>query len=163
MTEVAVRKGSLELLAELERSGGISEIGLHLTNPDLPYAQFESLCVLLGRMHEAVRFAIGDAIILGQELYGEEAFQALEALNLSEDARQEYVRVSSRVARSRRRAGLSWSHHRAVASLPPPEQKTWLKKAVDEQLSHHALRDALRNGEAPSPGFCRCCHRALDT
>lgn len=162
MTEVAVRKGSLELLAELERTGGISEIGLHLNNPDLPYTQFESLCVLLGRMHEAVRFAIGDAIILGQQLYGEEAFQALEALNLSEDARQEYVRVSARVARSRRRIGVSWSHHRAVASLEPAEQKHWLKKAADEGLSHHALRNALRNGAEPEPSACRCCHRPFD-
>jgi hypothetical protein len=140
----------------------LSAIGLRLTDPDLPYSEFEHLCFMLGGIHGAVRFAIGDAIRLGEELYGEEAHQAFELLNLSEAGRQEYVRVSSRVPRTRRRKDLSWSHHRAVAALDPVEQKSWLKRAADEQLSHHQLRDELRNGAAPnSVKTCRCCHRPL--
>lgn len=140
----------------------LSEIGLRLTDPDLPYERFTELCYMLGRFHEAVRFAIGDAILYGEELYGEEAHQAIEEMNLSEDARQEYVRVAVRVPRSRRRKGLSWSHHRAVAALPPPEQTQWLRRAVDEGLSHHALRDELRNGSEPKAvNVCRCCGRGL--
>ena len=163
MSEVAVQEpGSLELLAQLERSGGISTIGLHLSNPDLPYSQYEALCHMLGVLHESVKFAIGDAILLGEQLYGEEAFQAIESMNLSEETRRECLRVSARVARSRRRTDLSWSHHRAVAALPAQDQKQWLRRCADEHLSHHALRDALRNGETPEPGVCRCCHRPLD-
>ncbi len=154
--------GSLALLAELEKAGAISEVGLSLARPDLPYKQFETLCALLGRMHEAVRFAIGDAIILGEQLYKEKAYQAFELLNLSEKGRLEYVRVSEKVPRSIRVPGLSWSHHRAVAPLPPPEQKIWLRKAVDERMSHHMLREALRDGAPPPPNVCRCCHRPLD-
>lgn len=153
---------SLALIAELEAAGGISEIGLHLSRPDLPYAQFEALCHMLGRMHEAVRFAIGDAIILGEQLYKEQAYQAIESIGLSEKGRLEYVRVSEKVPRSSRRKDLSWSHHRAVAALPPAEQKKWLKEASDRALSHHELRDALRTGEAPAANVCRCCHRPLD-
>lgn len=154
---------SLALLAELEQAGAISVTGLYLSDPDLPFVQFEALCVLLGRMHEAVRFAIGDAIILGEQLYKEEAYQAVEAMGLSEDARREYVRVAERVPRSTRRKNLSWSHHRAVAALPPPEQKTWLRRASDDHLSHAELREALREGApAREAGVCRCCHRALD-
>ena len=153
-------QGALALLAELEKAGAISIVGLHLAEPDLPYAKFEALCVLLGKMHEAVRFAIGDAIMLGEQLYGEKAYQAFEGLGLSEDGRREYLRVSQRVPRSLRRKDLSWSHHRAVASLDVPEQRLWLKKASDEQLSHHALRDALREGAPPKPAACRCCGRA---
>jgi hypothetical protein len=156
-------EGGLALLAELERAGAISAVGLHLTDPNLPYSQFEALCTLLGRMHEAVRFAIGDAIILGEKLYGEKAYQAFESLNISEKGRWEYMRVSLRVPRSSRRAGLSWSHHRAVASLPPPEQKKWLKAAHDQGLSHASLRDALRPvaAESEPPEVCRCCQRPL--
>lgn len=140
----------------------LSSIGLKLTNPDLPLEDFSQLCWMLGRFHEAVRFAIGDAILIGEKLYGEEAFQAFEELHLSEDGRREYLRVSERVPRSRRRKDLSWSHHRAVAALEPGEQKEWLRKASDEGLSHHALRDELRNG-APArvESRCRCCGRAL--
>jgi hypothetical protein len=113
-------------------------------------------------MHEAVRFAIGDAILLGEQLYGDECHQAIEAMNLSEDARQEYVRVAQRVPRSRRRKDLSWSHHRAIAALPPAEQKEWLKRCSEEHLSHHQLRDELRNGSEPiQASACRCCGRPL--
>lgn len=153
---------SLALLAELEEAGAISEIGLHLARPDLPYSQYEALCTLLGRMHEAVRFAIGDAIILGEQLYKEQAYQAIESIGLSEKGRLEYVRVAEKVPRSIRRKDLSWSHHRAVASLPAPEQKQWLRRASSERLSHHELREALRDGAPPAPGVCRCCKRPLE-
>ena len=140
----------------------LTAIGLKLTDPDLPYERFEELCFMLGSIHGAVRFAIGDAIRYGETLYGERAYQALELLNLSEDGRKEYVRVSERVAPSRRRKDLSWSHHRAVAALPPPDQKTWLKRAASEGLSHHQLRDELRNGAEPKAStVCRCCGARL--
>lgn len=152
-----------------ERNGGwdLSSIGLKLRDPHLPYEDFEQLCWMLGRFHEAVRFAIGDALLVGPELYGEECEQAYEAMQLSEDARLEYARVSRRIPYSRRRKGLSWSHHRAVASLDPPEQKEWLRRAADEGMSHHQLRDALREGGDPSPAatqvapLCECCGRPL--
>lgn len=125
---------------------------------------------MLGGIHGAVRFAIGDAIRLGEELYGAEAHQAFELLNLSEDGRQEYVRVSDRVPRSIRRKELSWSHHRAVAGLTRRDeegnkvadhkaQKQWLKRAAEEQMSHQQLRDEMRNGAEPKAQACRCCGR----
>ena len=162
-SELAVQQRSLALLADLEEAGAISVIGLHLADPDLPYERYEALCVLLGKMHEAVRFAIGDAILLGEKLYQEGCYQAVEAMGLSEDARREYVRVAEKVPRSVRRKDLSWSHHRAVAALPIPEQRQWLTKASTERLSHHALRDALRDGDAKHvPEMCRCCGKRLD-
>ena len=150
-------------LPALTEDWTLSEIGLKVHDPELPYERFQDLCYMLGRFHEAVRFAIGDAIIQGEVLYGESAFQAIEEMGLSEEARSEYVRVAQRVAPSRRRKGLSWSHHRAVAALSPPEQKEWLKRAREEGLSHHALRDELRNGAPPKEvSTCRCCGRSLN-
>jgi len=140
----------------------LSVIGLRLKDPSLSLERFTELCWLLGQMHEAVRFAIGDAIIQGEALYGEESYQAFEEMNISEEARREYVRVASRVPRSRRRKAVSWSHHRAVAALPPAEQKEMLRRAEDEHLSHHAFRDVLRNGAEPRQATtCRCCGRRL--
>jgi len=121
----------LELVRDLEEAGALSAIGLHLSDPDLPYERFEDLCVFLGKVHEMVRFAIGDAILLAEKLYGEKGYQAIELIGLSENARLEYVRVAQRVPRSTRRKDLSWSHHRAVAALPPKEQKTWLREASE--------------------------------
>jgi len=154
---------SLALLAELESAGAISVTGLHLSDPNLSYDRYEALCVLLGRMHEAVRFAIGDAIIMGEKLYREMAYQAIEEMGISEEARREYVRVAQQVPRSIRRPDLSWSHHRAVATMEPPDQKEWLKRAADNRMSHHTLREAIREGAPPpEPTMCRCCHRPLD-
>jgi hypothetical protein len=110
-------------------------------------------------MHEAVRFAIGDAIIMGESLYHEQAYQAVELMGLSVTARQEYVRVAQRVPRSVRRPELSWSHHRAVATLPIPEQRRRLKEAVERDLSHHELRAELR--DEPAEKICHCCGRSL--
>jgi hypothetical protein len=161
-------------LADLEAAGALSVTGLRLSDPNLPYDQFEALCVLLGKMHEAVRFAIGDAIILGEHLYRERAYQAIESIGLSEKGRLEYVRVAQQVPRSVRRKDLSWSHHRAVASFQRktedgrsvpdiPEQRKWLKAASEQGMSHADLRDAIRAGAPPEPtNTCRCCHRPLD-
>lgn len=153
----------LALLSELEKAGGISVTGLSINRPDLPYEQFEALCILLGKMHEAVRFAIGDAIREGERLYGEKAHQAIALIGVSERGLLEYVRVAEKVPRSIRRDDVSWSHHRAVAPLPPKEQKQWLRRAAEEGMSHHTLREALRNGAEPAEAaVCRCCHRPLD-
>ena len=151
-------------------NGNLTTTGLRLS-ADTTYEEFSTICYVLGQLHEAVRFAIGDAINDGPEILGDEAYQALELLNLSEDARWEYSRVARKVPRSIRHKTLSWSHHRAVASLPYPEQRLWLARARDEQLSHHALRDALRSGDGPTgstaalppvPGHtCECCGRSL--
>lgn len=160
---VPAERSTAALIGDLVADGAISEIGLHLADPNLSFDRFEALCYWLGRVHEMVRFAIGDTIRLGEKLYGERCYQALEALNLSEKGRLEYVRVSEKVPRSVRRADLSWSHHRAVASLEPPEQKRWLKRAAEGGLSHAALREELRAGApAAEAGVCRCCHRPLD-
>jgi hypothetical protein len=163
-TSTAGAGKALALISELESAGGLSTIGLHLADPNLPYEQYAALCVMLGKMHEAVRFAIGDAIILGEQLYKERAYQAIEMMNVSENARLEYVRVSSNVPRSTRRKDLSWSHHRAVAALPPAEQKIWLRRASDEHMSHATLREELRNGADPAPAqrkTCECCGKPL--
>ena len=146
----------------VQQDWNLSALGLKFLNPDLPYERFEEVCAMLGGAHAAIKFAIGDAILAGEMLYGEKAYQALELLNISEESRRECVRVSARIPQSRRRKGVSWSHHRAVAALEPAKRDEWLRRAAAERLSHHALRDELRNGAAPAAvTTCRCCHRPL--
>jgi hypothetical protein len=163
MTQVApLEPGGGELLLQLERCGALSPVGLKLTDPNLPIDTAEAIGLLLGRMHMSLRFAIGDWLLFIENVYPEEWSQLAEVLQLSEECRRDYMRVSQRVPRSTRRPKLDWSHHRAVASLPPSEQKEWLKRAETDRLSHHALREALRNGQPPKAAeTCRCCGRAL--
>jgi len=155
-------RGSLELLGDLERTGAISTIGLHIADPNLSYERAEAIGSLLGTMYESVRFAIGDWLLLCEKLFPERFSQIAEALPLSEGGRLEFMRVSGRVPRSTRRKGLSWSHHRAVAALAPPEQKAWLRKAATEGMSHAALRDALRPvADDSEREVCPTCGRVL--
>ncbi len=160
-TELTAGQG-FDLLSELEKAGALTSVGLRLTDPDLTYDTYAAIGLLLGEIRKSVQWAIGDYIILGEQLFKEQAYQAISDLDVSENGLREYVRVAERVPRSVRRPELSWSHHRAVAALEPPAQKTWLAKASDERLSHHALRDALRNGAEPAAAsVCRCCGHPL--
>jgi len=164
MHPAPLEPGAVELLVQLEQAGALTPTGLTLTDPDMPIGQAEAIGMLLGRMHMSVRFAIGDWLLFIENVYPAEWSQLAEVLNMSERTRGDYMRVSQQVPRSRRRPKLDWSQHRAVAALPPVEQKEWLKKAEDERLSHHALRDALRNGKPDVvPTNCRCCGRPYDT
>ena len=153
--------GAYALLQQLETAGALTPTGLTLTDPNLPIGQAEAVGTLLGAMHKSVQFAIGDWLIFIEQVYPDEWSQMSELLGLSEDKRREYRRVSARVPKSVRRANVDWSQHRAVATLPPPEQKKWLVKVEEERMSHHALRDELRNGSKPIvQTSCRCCGRA---
>lgn len=169
MTELA---RPTALLDQLAQNGALSTTGLRLTDPNLTYEQLEAVGGLLGRMHQSLRFAIGDWLLLMENRFPEQFSQAVEVLQISPEGMQEYLRVSLKVPRSIRSEKLSWSHHRAVASLSKVNedgkidsdvnaQKHWLERAETENLSHHQLRDALRTEEPPDPGVCRCCHRPL--
>lgn len=151
-----------DLLRQLEQAGVLTPTGLTLTDPHLPISTVEAIGSLLGRMHMSVKFAVGDWLLFIEAVYPSEWSQMSEVLGMSERTRGDYMRVAQQVPRKNRRPSVQWSHHRAVAALPPPEQKQWLDKVEKEGLSHQALRDALREGEPPdSPSVCRCCHRPL--
>ena len=160
------------LLDDLARNGALRTTGLYLADPNLTYTQLEAVGGLLGRMHQSLRFAIGDYLLLLENMYPEKFSQGAEVLGISEEGLREYLRVSEKVPRSIRREKLSWSHHRAVAALSKVNkdgkiesdvrsQREWLERAETERLSHHQLRAALRTDEPTDPGVCRCCHRPL--
>lgn len=152
-----------DLLRQLETAGALTPTGLTLTDPNMPRKDAENIGCLLGRMHMSVRFAIGDWLLFIEAVYPQEWSQMAEVLEMEYRTVRDYMRVSQRVPKSVRRPKLDWSQHRAVAALPPPEQKQWLKKAEAEQMSHHALRDALRNGTPEVvQTHCRCCGRSFN-
>ncbi len=149
----------------------LSGVEVAIRDPALSYEDFVEICARLGTMHRTIKeaeweikFAIGDAINAGEQTFGQRSYQAFEEFGMSEEVMGDCARVSQRVPRSIRRVkdGLSWSHHRAVAALPPPEQKEWLKRASDESMSHHDMRAALRNGQIPQAReACPSCGRPL--
>jgi hypothetical protein len=142
------------LLDELTANGG-------LTDPNVTYDQLEAVGVMLADIRKKVQFAMGDWLLVVEARFPEQFSQATELLELSEKGLQEYIRVAEKVPRSVRRKELSWSHHRAVAALEPPEQQEWLEKAVTLGLSHHELRQQLKPAELEPVRVCGECGRAL--
>jgi hypothetical protein len=68
------------------------------------------------------------------------------------------VYVASHFEFSRRREGLSWSHHAELAALEPEDQERWLDHSEQERLSVRDLREELatvqpsgrKRGRSPS-------------
>lgn len=100
-----------------------------------------ALCRSLGAMARGHQWWIGDALVYGEQAYGEEFAQGEAELGLEPRTAANYRWVASRVERSRRREDLSWSHHAEVARLGPDAQRDALSKAVAEGWGVRELRD----------------------
>lgn len=142
MSEVAINNQGLQLLAELERTGAITDTSLVLP-PDLTYDQYDALACMFGQIHRQTAFLLGDLLNYGEKVYGHTYAQASASTGLAEQTLMNYASVCSRIPRSRRRKQLAFSVHAEVASLPPREQEVWLTKAVDEGWTRSILREEL--------------------
>lgn len=107
---------------------------------------YEDWTVVLGRLvqvHDASNFWIGDALIHGERVFGEEYADGASKCGLSEDRLQALYYVAERVLPETRVRELSWSFHREVAKLPRPDQATWLTNCRQHAWSLQDLRDHL--------------------
>lgn len=166
-TDLAQRQ--IELFAPLEEAahlpaGSLSLVGLDLTNPEMPRAEWEDLGRKLGHLHRWTAWALGDWLNFGEALYGEEAYDSTEGAvsdrydvagrvtGLAASTLMNYASVCTRIARSRRRVELPFTVHEAVAALEPEEQNEWLQKAVDEGWNREDLRSAIREAKGLGGG-----------
>ena len=110
------------------------------------FEQFEAIGRMLGKLHSATKFWIADWLTFGEGAMGDRYAQAAEALGLSERTMQDYHWVSQHVPRSRRRADLTFSHHRAVArrSIDPAQQEQLLELASRRDLSVRELDEEVK-------------------
>ena len=161
-----------ELLDQLASNGVLKDTGLYLHKTDLTYDQYEAVGAMLAKMRSSLQFAIGDWLLLGEAQFPEKFSQAVEVLKMSPEGVRDYIRVARQVPRSVRSPKVEWSLHRPLASLKVVDaktgevhpdikaQKAWLKRIEEEGLSHHQIREEMRNGAPPdSPNMCRCCKR----
>lgn len=83
------------------------------------------------RQGEAFVWCIGDWIVYGENHYRRGQYaEALALVEVKYQALKNYAWVARRVERSTRVDALSWSHHRAVASLETPQQRELLDAAA---------------------------------
>ncbi|MGH2954666.1 MAG: LmbU family transcriptional regulator, partial [Thermoanaerobaculia bacterium] len=129
---------------------GVTETALELPD-DLSFEDWQRMGETLGRIGRACQWWIGDWLNFGERAYGEKYTQAIEATGYDYDTLNGFRWVAQEVESVRRRTNLSWSHHREVAALDPPDQEERLDRAEAEGWSVHELRKAVRTRSLAAP------------
>lgn len=122
------------------------EEGRLILRDGLPFERFEEIVQSLEYIQRNLNWYIGDALAYGERTYGEECYQAFsgfERMGFGIERLRQCGWVAERVLPSTRIPALSWSHHRAVAALPEPQQAEWLGRAVEEDMTVNELRECV--------------------
>lgn len=102
----------------------------------------------LGTIGRGTGWWIGDWLNYGNMAYGQRYARAARITGYDSQTLMNMTYVASRFEASRRREGLSWSHHAEVAALAPEEQDEWLARAEKDRLSVRDLRAEVRRQRA---------------
>jgi hypothetical protein len=134
----------------LEEAGAVvTETSLRLSDPTaLTWEHFERLGQFLGTLGQAYCWWVGDLLVYGEEIFGEEFAQIEATLPHSEHTLQNYRWVASRIPRTRRRTSLGFGVHEAVAALEPKERDHWLDLAEQHGWKRQDMRNARRAAKA---------------
>jgi hypothetical protein len=111
---------------------------------DLPVGDWIEQGRWLGAVGRASGWWIGDWIRYGNGRYGEKYGEAARLTGYDPQSLMNMAYVAGRYEPSRRREGLSFSHHAELAALSAADQELWLDRIEAGQLSVRALRFELR-------------------
>lgn len=111
---------------------------------DTPLEVWAPLVVRLEVQRKRLEFCLADAIIFGEQAYGDIYAQWVQETGLNKRTLQNIARIGRTIEPARRRASLSFAHHEAVASLPAPDQESLLDAAERQGWTRYELRDAVR-------------------
>jgi hypothetical protein len=98
----------------------------------------------LGAISRCSQWWIGDWVRYGTTRWGDRYTLAARVTGYDNGSLRNMAWVASSFEPLRRRENLTWSHHAAVAMLPPDEQDDWLDRVAVEKLSVADLRLELR-------------------
>ncbi len=95
----------------------------------------------VSRRATKLQFALGDWLNYGEKHYGDDIWNYLDPKDYAYETIRNFMSVARSVAASRRRDGLSFSHHVAVAPLSPEMQNVLLFAAENEHLTVAAITE----------------------
>jgi hypothetical protein len=116
---------------------------------EVVYAKVERAAVYVSQVYDSSRWWIADLLVFGEAILGDRFHQLADSIGLAPATLLDYLRVGSKVPRSRRRDALRFSHHRLVAPLSPEAQTYWLDRAEREALSVRDLEEEIRKTNEP--------------
>lgn len=140
--------------------GSVSETALDLP-ADLTFEKWQQTGEALGRVARACQWWIGDWLNYGKRAYGEKYAQAMDATGYDYSTVSDWAWVSKAVEPSVRTEGLSWSHHKQIAALNPPDQDRWLTAAEANGWSKAQLRKQIKGTVSTEAECCPTCGRKL--
>ena len=149
--QLAMDGEAFGIIATLAEAGAITPVSLDMTDPEMPFEQYEMLGAYLGRMNRSCSWWVGDWLVFGEGAYGERFAQAVSATGLAEQTLLNRAYVSRNVAKSMRRPSLPFSVHREVAAMPPRQQKRWLDKAEKQNWTAAELKAQMRAKRTETP------------
>jgi len=132
---------------------------------DPTFEEWEECGQLLGHIQKRIHWWIGDWLNYGEGRWPDRYAQALDRWHFNYQTLRDDRWVAGKVDMSLRKDKLSFSHHKEVASLPPPEQKDWLERAEREDLTTRELREQIRQAkeeeiyQVKNPGHFPECWR----
>lgn len=118
------------------------ETGMIILSQDLSWDEWSELWARVQGLHRSAPYWVGDVLILAQDKFPDIWSQALDKHN--SESYSNAMRVCRKVPFARRRAELSFSHHREVAALPEDEQTSWLEQAVANDWKVRDLAEEIR-------------------
>ena len=119
----------------------IAPVGLIVPDKKVPFEVWDQAGDLISRADKAIQWAMGDWLIYGENRYGEDHAQALDETRFAERTLDNIASICRRVAPSRRREDLSFSHHVVVAPLAEKDQTYWLKKAAEQKPKRMSIAE----------------------
>lgn len=128
--------------------------------PGISWDEWVSLWRTAEGMHQSSNFYMGDALLAGQREFGERFAQVVDPKYIH--AQRGAMWVCSRIEPARRKASLSFSLHRELASLDPAEQDRWLDLAEAGQWTVKDLKEEIEaerarqhNGPPPDDAMAK--------
>lgn len=141
----------------LDSSAFVTRRGLVLPN-QMPFDKWLGVGGYLSDVYSSSAWCLGDWLVYGETAFSGRYQDAVKLTRLDYQTLRNHAWVARRFPMSRRRAGLSFTHHAEVAALSEPEQEFWLRKAEEYAWSAKRLRrevkDSLseRAADAGGPG-----------
>lgn len=152
------KQQALQPVSNLQTALAIQRCNLGKTSLTLPanltLEEYEELAETLIGAQEATSWWIADFLAFGEIKYGETYAQAASKFKLDALTLKNMASLARRVKPENRNPNVTFSHHRAVQTLPPEEQVAFLKRAEDEKLSFTALKEEVgkhRRAQNTSP------------
>ncbi|MGH6693145.1 MAG: hypothetical protein ACREF4_20960 [Gammaproteobacteria bacterium] len=129
-----------------------TEEALHLP-AGISFVAWCGVGVELVRIEKGIQWWLGDWWNFGENKFGEEAYQAIRETGYESETIRKFAYVADRVPEVRRRLGVPWSYHDAVASLDADDQDEILDQVQaaaerGEPMNVHHVRSKAKNRRA---------------